>query len=94
VELYLRARHELTVTVQDERGRPLTDASVQLRGSNHYSSGRSNERGLVLLKHIPDGRHTLEATLDGYEPAKEEVDLIGGSTREARWLTLRPVAPP
>jgi hypothetical protein len=91
VEMYLRPRHKLTVWTQAENGTPLPDVQVELRSTQaHFAHGKSNQNGLVLLEHLPDGIYTLTATLQGAPPVQEELELIGGSSRQVRWLTLSP----
>lgn len=91
VEMYLHPRHELTVEVQAEDGSPLADVLVELRGGPaHFAHGRTNENGLVLLEHLPDGTYTLTATRAGGPPHVEELELFGGSGRLVRWVTLPP----
>jgi hypothetical protein len=94
VELYLRPRHQLTVRVQDDRGRNLAGVLVELRNMNHFASGQTNENGLVLLTHVPDGLYALTARHEGYAPTTDEVDLVGGATRELRRLSLSEETPP
>jgi hypothetical protein len=91
IDMYLHPRHELTVKVQAEDGSPLADVLVEARSEeSHYAHGQTNENGLVLLEHLPDGTYTLTATRPGEPPHVEEVELFGGSSQEVRWLTLSP----
>jgi len=91
VEMYLRPRHALTVWTQAENGTVLADVQVELRSTQaHFAHGQSNQNGLVLLEHLPDGVYTLTATLQGMPPVQEELELIGGSSQQVRWVTLSP----
>lgn len=91
IDMFLRPRHELTVTVQAEDGSPLADVLVEARSTlAHFARGKTNENGMVLLEYLPDGDYTLKATLSGMPPHSEEFELFGGSSQQARWVTLSP----
>jgi len=88
VECTLVARHQLTLSLQDEHGLPLQNVLVEARSSDHFARGRSNENGLLVLEHLPDGAFHLVATAEGHTRTELDLSLVGGSSSEARWMTL------
>jgi len=88
-DIVLTPRHELTVNVQGGDGLPLEGVLVEARSREaHFARGRSNERGMVLLEHLPDGHYTLTATPRRGEPVSEEFELFGGTGQQVRWVTV------
>ncbi len=89
IELYLTPRHELTIRVETETGDPVQGALVEARSQTaHFARGLTNENGLLLLEHLPDGTYTVSASHRQHGSAKDVVQLLGGSTQEVRWLKL------
>jgi hypothetical protein len=87
-DLVLRARHQVQVQVRDDRGRPLEGASIELRGEGRLESDATNEQGLALLQHVPDGHYELEVSHPGHAPLREELVLEGGTGETLRFLPL------
>ncbi len=88
-EIVLTPRHELTVNVQGEDGLPVEGALVEVRSREaHFARGRSNDRGMVLLEHLPDGQYTLTATPRRGPAVREEFELYGGTGQQVRWVTV------
>ncbi|HEX2188127.1 MAG TPA: von Willebrand factor type A domain-containing protein [Longimicrobiaceae bacterium] len=72
--------------------RPLPGATVQAAGTRRRTtSGADGAYRLVVARGaVRDGALTLQATLVGYEPLREEVRVTGGEVR--RDLRLQPAA--
>ena len=90
LEIALTPRHQLTVVTQDDQGRPLANVLVEARSPVHFSRGRSNDNGLVVLDDLKDGYYTITAKKRGLAAPRLEVEMLGGTSMETRWVTLTP----
>jgi len=89
VSLFLAPRHQVVVSVRDIRGRPVSDAEVEVRGGARYASSRTQDSGQAVLRFLPDGEYELSARREGYEPFTEPLQLQGGQGELVRWVTLQ-----
>ncbi|UYQ94813.1 SusC/RagA family TonB-linked outer membrane protein [Chitinophaga horti] len=70
-----RSPQAITGTVTDERAAPVAGASVTLTPGKARAT--TNEKGIFLLKDIPEGDYLLEITFLGYETVRRQVTVNG-----------------
>jgi len=92
VSLPMQPRHQIVIVVNDEAGRPVQDAVVELSGAGRLASERSNPSGQAVVRYVADGEYELSIEREGYEPRRERLPLEGGSGE--RVLTYRLTAHP
>jgi hypothetical protein len=88
VSMYLAPRHQVVIAVQDNRGRPVSDANVELRSSGRLATSRTLPSGHAVLRYLPDGEYAVSVRREGYEPLEESLQLQGGQGEQVRWYTL------
>jgi hypothetical protein len=86
-----RGRGELTGTVLNKEGRPITGA--RLRVAESGAEAITNAEGRFLLSQAPGGTQRLEVRAIGYYPEDRSVDLVPGrpATVQITLATLRSV---
>ena len=72
----------IEITVEDESGNPLTDATVKTtsRPSGQTSLSAETSNGEATFDNILPGSYTFEATLSGYEQQTKSVTISSGET--------------
>ena len=88
VSLPMQPRHQLVILVQDEAGRPIQDALVELSGAGRLASDRSNAAGQAVVRYLADGDYELSIEREGYEPLRETLPLEGGAGERMNWFRL------
>lgn len=88
VDMVLATRHQVTLRLRDEAGRPVAGAHVELIGGGRAADAVSTDGGLVVLEHVADGTYSLRVDRRGFEPHAEELVLDGGYGQTMRWIGL------
>jgi hypothetical protein len=91
ISMPLTPRHQLVVCVQDGSGRPVHEASVELRGAadgGGFASASTLPSGQAVLRFLTSGEYTLHVAREGYAAAEQRLRLSGGSGEMVRWITL------
>jgi len=83
------ARHQVTIAVKNDEGRPVDNALVELRSTGTLASATTAYSGLAVLNHLRDGEYQLRVSRFGFEDATDEISLHGGTGFEVRWVTLQ-----
>ncbi|HTR53392.1 MAG TPA: carboxypeptidase regulatory-like domain-containing protein [Kofleriaceae bacterium] len=89
VVLHLRAGAKLAVTVAGPDGKPIGDASVELRGEDKQTA-KTAATGIATITPIVPGNYQLVASAPGMAPAHQQV-RVNGETRVR--IVLLPGAP-
>lgn len=66
------------VTVTSNDGTPIARATVTISNQGIVRTGKSDDRGIVIFKHLPDGTYGLQVTARGYQPISQRTVTIGG----------------
>ena len=83
----------LVLTVLNEKGEPLTGASVAVRGAADRS-GTTGTDGAVTLQNIPVGTVRVRVTRDGFMTLEKEVSIRSAArTTSEAVLSMAPPAP-
>ena len=88
VSLPMQPRHQLVICVNDDGGRPIQDALVELSGTGRLASERTNPSGQAVVRYLADGDYELSIEREGYEPLRDTLPLRGGSGEQVRWFRL------
>lgn len=73
----------LIVTVVNVDGGPIPDARVLLQIQRHPGFvGHTDENGQVIFEHLRPGRAALHVDAFGYEPYREQIEIVDGETLE------------
>ncbi|HEX5070197.1 MAG TPA: carboxypeptidase regulatory-like domain-containing protein [Vicinamibacterales bacterium] len=84
----------ITLTVANEQGQPLADATVSIRGSVDRG-GVSGSDGVVTLQNLPPGTYRARITRADYFTLDKEVTVKAGAKATAEAvLSLAPPPPP
>lgn len=93
VVIRLLPRHQVTLKVEDLRGRPVGGAMVEVSGSGSIQTATSNPAGLVVVDNVTDGTYAVRVLSDGYRELQQEIELSGGTGQHLHWLRLEPADP-
>ncbi len=88
VDLTLATRHQLTLQLRDDAGRPVPEARIELVGDGRIAKAVATKGGLAVLEHVDDGSYSLRISRDGFEPYVEDLELSGGFGQTMRWIGL------
>jgi quercetin dioxygenase-like cupin family protein len=85
----------VVLTITNEKGDLLADASVAVRGSIDRG-GSSGSDGIVTLQNMPPGTYRARINRDGYIPLDKEITIKAGTraTAEAMLSAAPPPPPP
>lgn len=72
---------QLTITVADRRGKPIADATVELRGVID-ADGITGEDGTVELSDLPPGSYTARATQGIFRSEPKDIQVPSGPAQE------------
>src|SRR5260221_1509348 len=78
-EIDLKLKPSLEIAALSVQCDP-SGASILLDGKPPVCPGNS-------FTHVPFGRHQLTATLDNYQPVKQDIEVRRGMVREDHWNT-------
>src|SRR5260370_7523612 len=72
--------HSIHVTVRDSKQKPVHNASVTLKAEGSVTwSGKTDDKGQVLIPHIPAHDLTLTVVKDGLQPLEDQAIQVPDS---------------
>ncbi|MFT7464968.1 MAG: hypothetical protein ACI9EF_003328 [Pseudohongiellaceae bacterium] len=88
VPMQLLARHQVSFRVMNNRGQPMREARLEVRGAGRYASAATNSTGIAVVDNLPDGEYQFVVRQAGYHDVTEELELVGYLGQHVRFVHL------